>query len=108
MSPVEEPPTDVNTAPPYPGMLRQIRRLIIFFLGTSVLIVGVAMIVLPGPATVVIPAGLAILATEFVWAKRWLDYLKRRAQEVADWTINSKTVQKSEGLVDTAAKRDQT
>jgi hypothetical protein len=30
------------------------------------------MVVLPGPAIVVIPAGLSILASEFVWAKRWL------------------------------------
>jgi len=35
-------------------------------------LLGLAMIVLPGPAIVVIPAGLAILATEFIWAKRWL------------------------------------
>lgn len=38
---------------------------------------GVAMIVLPGPALLVIPAGLAILATEFPWAKRALGRLKR-------------------------------
>jgi tellurite resistance protein TerC len=56
----------------------------------SVLVVGIAMIVLPGPAMVVIPAGLAILATEFVWAQRWLKYLKRRAHDVVDWTSGSK------------------
>ena len=67
-------------------MLKPIRQLVIFVLGMSVLVVGIAMIVLPGPATVVIPAGLAILATEFVWAQRWLAYLKRRAQDVADWS----------------------
>lgn len=72
------------------GMLRPIRKLVVFILGMSVLIVGIAMILLPGPATVVIPAGLAILATEFVWAQRWLVYLKRRAQEVADWRKGSK------------------
>ncbi len=71
------------------GMLKPVRQLIIFVLGMSVLVVGIAMIVLPGPATIVIPAGLAILATEFVWARRWLNYLKRRAQEVADWTSGS-------------------
>ncbi len=40
--------------------------------GGTVLLIGVAMVVLPGPAFVVIPAGLAILATEFVWARRLL------------------------------------
>jgi uncharacterized protein (TIGR02611 family) len=38
--------------------------------GGFVLLLGVAMIVLPGPACVVIPAGIAILATEFEWAHR--------------------------------------
>jgi tellurite resistance protein TerC len=72
-----------------PSLLKRVRQLIIFILGISVLIVGVAMIVLPGPAMVVIPAGLAILATEFVWAARWLRYLKHRAQNVVEWTANS-------------------
>ena len=72
-------------------MLKPIRQIVIFVLGMSVLVVGVAMIVLPGPATVLIPAGLAILATEFVWAARWLKYLKNRAQDVVDWTTTSKT-----------------
>ena len=42
------------------------------------------MLVLPGPAFIVIPAGLAILATEFDWAQRWLDWAKdkfRHARE---------------------------
>ena len=36
------------------------------------------MIVLPGPAIVVIPIGLAILATEFLWARKLLDRVKER------------------------------
>ena len=40
------------------------------------------MIVLPGPAVVVIPVGLAILATEFVWARRLLDNLKERGRDL--------------------------
>jgi hypothetical protein len=38
--------------------------------------IGVAMIILPGPAFLVIPAGLAILALEFVWARQWLRSLR--------------------------------
>ncbi len=34
------------------------------------------MIVTPGPALVVIPVGLAILAVEFVWARQWLKKLR--------------------------------
>ena len=48
------------------------RKLLVGVLGGSVVLVGIAMIALPGPAILVIPVGLAILATEFVWARRWL------------------------------------
>jgi tellurite resistance protein TerC len=48
------------------------KRFIIALIGGTVMLVGIAMIVLPGPAVVVIPAGLAILATEFIWARRAL------------------------------------
>jgi tellurite resistance protein TerC len=47
-----------------------LRKLIIALIGGTVLLIGVALIVLPGPAFIVIPIGLAILATEFAWARR--------------------------------------
>ena len=47
-----------------------LRRAVVAVIGSTVLLIGIAMIVLPGPAVVVIPVGLAILATEFVWARR--------------------------------------
>lgn len=53
------------------------KRVWIAVIGGTVLLFGVALIVLPGPAFVVIPAGLAILATEFAWAGHWL----RKARE---------------------------
>ena len=34
--------------------------------------IGIVLVVLPGPAFIVIPLGLAILAVEFAWARRWL------------------------------------
>ena len=46
-----------------------LRKLIVAFIGGTVLLIGVALIVLPGPAFIVIPIGLAILATEFAWAR---------------------------------------
>jgi hypothetical protein len=49
-----------------------VKRVLISVLGGSVLLIGIALLVLPGPAFLVIPIGLAILATEFVWARRWL------------------------------------
>jgi len=56
--------------------IRRLKRIIIAVIGFTVLMFGIAMIVLPGPAVLVIPAGLAILATEFVWARRLLKRLK--------------------------------
>jgi tellurite resistance protein TerC len=47
-----------------------IRKIVVAVIGTTVLLIGLALTVLPGPAVVVIPLGLAILATEFVWAQR--------------------------------------
>ena len=52
--------------------LRHARKLVVAVVGGSVLLVGIAMLVLPGPAILVMPLGLAILATEFLWARRWL------------------------------------
>ncbi len=52
--------------------LKLARRAAICIIGTIVLLLGVAMLVLPGPAFLVIPAGLAILAMEFPWARKWL------------------------------------
>ncbi|HZE13665.1 MAG TPA: PGPGW domain-containing protein [Chthoniobacterales bacterium] len=51
-------------------LLAPLRKLIIAIIGGTVLLIGVALIVLPGPAFIVIPIGLAILATEFAWARR--------------------------------------
>lgn len=58
------------------GAARLARRILISILGFSVILVGLVMIITPGPAIVVIPAGLAILAVEFAWARRWLRRLK--------------------------------
>jgi len=55
-----------------------VKRIAILLIGTSVVIVGIIMIFTPGPAVVVIPAGLAILATEFLWARRLLNYFKHK------------------------------
>ena len=52
------------------------RRIVIAVVGTSVLLLGVVMLVTPGPAIVVIPVGLTILAIEFVWARQWLKKLR--------------------------------
>ncbi|MBI4391169.1 MAG: PGPGW domain-containing protein [candidate division NC10 bacterium] len=62
--------------------LKQARRLIVAVVGGSILLIGLALLVLPGPAFLVIPLGLAILATEFVWARRLLRRVKREASRL--------------------------
>jgi hypothetical protein len=57
--------------------IKAIKRIAILVVGSTVLVIGVALLVLPGPAFIVIPVGLAILAVEFAWARRWL----RKARE---------------------------
>ena len=57
------------------------KRIIVAVFGGTVLLIGIAMIILPGPAIVVIPIGLSILGSEFLWARRWLRKVKEVAQE---------------------------
>jgi tellurite resistance protein TerC len=52
------------------------RRVAVAIVGSSVLLLGIVMLVTPGPALIVIPVGLTILAIEFVWARRWLRKLR--------------------------------
>lgn len=59
-----------------------IRRIAVAVAGGTVLLIGIAMIVLPGPALVMIPAGLAILGLEFAWARAWLKKAKEKAKRL--------------------------
>jgi tellurite resistance protein TerC/cation:H+ antiporter len=47
-----------------------IRKLVYSVIGVTVLLIGIVMIITPGPAFLVIPLGLAILASEYAWARR--------------------------------------
>ena len=60
------------------SLLRKAKRWITIIIGMSVLGIGIALVVLPGPAILVIPVGLAILATELVWAQRLLHRIKEK------------------------------
>ncbi len=59
-------------------VLRHTKRVVIFVIGTTVLIFGIILLFIPGPAIIVIPIGLAILATEFIWAERLLHKAKEK------------------------------
>jgi uncharacterized protein (TIGR02611 family) len=62
--------------------IKVVRRVIVSVIGATVLLIGVALLVLPGPAFIVIPIGLAILATEYAWARRWLKKVRSMASNV--------------------------
>ena len=62
--------------------------------GIAVTLVGVAMLVTPGPALVVIPIGLAMLALEFAWAERLLDRALDHAETAARKAAETTTTQR--------------
>jgi uncharacterized protein (TIGR02611 family) len=62
--------------------IKIVKRVIVSVVGATVLLIGIALLVLPGPAFVVIPVGLAILATEYAWARRWLRKVRQIASDV--------------------------
>jgi uncharacterized protein (TIGR02611 family) len=67
------------------------KKVIVALVGSTVLLVGVALLVLPGPGLLIIAAGIAILATEFLWARRALRNAKgavakaRRRSGIRAW-----------------------
>lgn len=73
------------------------KKFFIALMGGTVLLIGLAMLVLPGPGLPIIAAGLAILATEFFWAQRALRKAKgvvataRRKNGLAAWLRSLKT-----------------
>jgi len=66
-------------------LLHHLKKIVVLILGGTVLLIGIVLIFLPGPSFIVIPAGLAILAIEFSWARTLL----KRAQNVANAKIFS-------------------
>jgi tellurite resistance protein TerC len=61
--------------------VRSARRIVIGVVGLTAVLVGIALLVLPGPAFLVIPIGLGILAIEFEWARRLLRRARRLYEE---------------------------
>jgi uncharacterized protein (TIGR02611 family) len=66
------------------------KRIAVSVAGFVLVAIGLAMLVLPGPGILLVIAGLAVLATEYVWAQRALNYAKRKAQEAKDKVLRRK------------------
>jgi len=64
-----------------PGLpYRLAKRVVVFVAGGSLVLVGIVMLVAPGPGLLVVFLGLTLLATEFVWARLWLRRLRVNAR----------------------------
>lgn len=60
-------------------------RIVVGVVGLAVLVVGILAIPYPGPGWAIVFVGLAILATEFEWARRALAWTRRKYERVMDW-----------------------
>jgi uncharacterized protein (TIGR02611 family) len=66
-------------------IFRSTKRIAVFVVGVALVLLGIALIPLPGPFSIpLMVAGLAVLATEFVWAERMLDQVKDRTRQAGD------------------------
>lgn len=66
---------------------RQPYRIAVGILGALVVAGGLVAIPFPGPGWLLVIAGLAILASEFEWANRLLQFTKRRVRAWSDWVL---------------------
>ena len=66
-----------------------LKRFAVTLVGTALLVLGAAMMVLPGPGILVIVGGLALLATEYVWARRMLTSARAQAEKVQEAAVAS-------------------
>jgi uncharacterized protein (TIGR02611 family) len=60
-------------------------RVVVGIVGSVIVALGLATIPLPGPGWLTVIAGLFVLATEFLWAERLLEFTKRHVQRWTDW-----------------------
>ena len=76
--------------------IRIVRRVFILVAGSTLLLSGAALLILPGPGIPIFIAGLALLATEFVWARLWMSRVRRTVDEVTEDAKEFLSVDKEE------------
>jgi len=103
-----EPPEPAGTGPGRkPSLVERLRarrahhrdrhiaiRALFVVVGFTLLVGGIAMLVLPGPAFVVIPIGLAMLSLEFFWAERAMEKALEKAEEAKEKAGRTSTTQR--------------
>lgn len=63
---------------------RWARRIVVAMIGGTILLIGIAMVILPGPAIIAVPLGLGVLGLEFAFARHWLRKLRAAATDVVN------------------------
>jgi tellurite resistance protein TerC len=74
---------------PFIKSIQQAKRLIKIVIGFTILLGGCIMLVTPGPGIATIVGGLAILATEFVWARKLMKRFEKEAVNVKNSLVNN-------------------
>jgi uncharacterized protein (TIGR02611 family) len=74
------------------------KRIGVAVAGFTLILIGAALLVLPGPGWLVIFLGLAVLATEFVWAERALNVAKEKARQAKDKVVGKKAPEGTTGV----------
>lgn len=82
------------------GTYKALRKTAVFIAGTAVVIAGIILLVIPGPGLLTIAVGLLILSSEFEWAERYLENVKKKIR-----TAYEKTKMKQSQLKDDHKKK---
>ncbi|MEE4244216.1 MAG: PGPGW domain-containing protein [Kangiellaceae bacterium] len=65
--------------------MKLLKKTLVTVIGGIILLLGIVFIILPGPAVLIIPIGLALLATEYPIAKKWLRTFQQKMHASARW-----------------------
>lgn len=63
---------------------RSTKRIVVSTVGFALLAIGIVLLVVPGPGLLLVAAGLAVLATEYAWARSALEATRRRTKQLRD------------------------
>jgi uncharacterized protein (TIGR02611 family) len=63
-------------------------RIVVGVVGALIVALGIVAIPLPGPGWLIVIAGLFVLATEFLWAERLLEFTKAHVKRWTDWVTD--------------------
>jgi Putative transmembrane protein (PGPGW) len=71
-------------------MRLRVKKTLTFVAGWILVLAGLAALVLPGPGLLLLLCGLVLLATEYAWAKRWIEPVERRAVALARANVQTR------------------